>query len=367
MKILRRRSARAHRQLRPGRPAAIWSGRNSSVTCSTARRATRRSAACARPRPGSPWRGRSSHRRRMEQRVLAAAYRTRQLPPLAGDRPRRRAQVSRLFAGRRAGSPGAVAAFAAAASVAAAVALGVTQVSTQHQLESARASDAAISRVVTAPDARIETTRDESGRKRHRRRLRRPAGSRRHRHRDGFPADGAGLPGVGDEPVRRPLGGPDGTGQHPAGFRGGARGPDRDNRRARGRDVEARPPRPSRSCPPSPTAVRADLAGVVQQALEPAHVGSGPAAPDGLCIALRYIGLRYSGWRLYGRPPGRALHRSGDPGRWRTPTRVPDGPAADGLARREDTAPVRWPGIWPRRRPASGWMDVASWPPTVSR
>ena len=23
--------------------------------------------------------------------------------------------------------------------------------------------------------------------------------------------------------------------------------------------------------------------------------------------------------------------------------------------------------IWPRRRPASGWMDVASWPPTVSR
>ena len=174
----------------------------------------------------------------MEQRVLASAYRTRQLPPLAVDH-QRRAQVSRLFAGPRGRIPRRVAAFAAAASVAAAVALGVTQVSTQHQLESARASDAAISRVVTAPDARIETTGTSSGRKRHCRRLRRPAGSRRHRHRNGFPADGAGLPGVGDEPVRRPLGGPDDRVQHPAGFRGGTRRPDRDNRRARGRDVEA--------------------------------------------------------------------------------------------------------------------------------
>jgi len=42
---------------------------------------------------------------RMEQRVLAAAYRTRQLPPLPSDRlraarDRRRAQVKRLFARR---------------------------------------------------------------------------------------------------------------------------------------------------------------------------------------------------------------------------------------------------------------------------
>ena len=59
--------------------------------------------------------------------------------------------------------PRRVAAFAAAASVAAAVALGVTQVSTQHQLESARASDAAISRVVTAADARIQTARTRAG------------------------------------------------------------------------------------------------------------------------------------------------------------------------------------------------------------
>ena len=98
----------------------------------------------------------------MEQRVLAAAYRTRQLPPLPSDRLRaardhRRAQVARRFAPRR------IAAFAAAASVAAAVALGIAQVSTQHRLESTQASDAAISRVVTAPDARIETARTSAG------------------------------------------------------------------------------------------------------------------------------------------------------------------------------------------------------------
>jgi anti-sigma factor RsiW len=98
----------------------------------------------------------------MEQRVLASTYRTRQLPPLAVD-PQRRAQVSRLFAGQPGRIPRRVAAFAAAASVAAAVALGVTQVSSQHRLESTRASDAAISRVVTAPDARIQTTRTRAG------------------------------------------------------------------------------------------------------------------------------------------------------------------------------------------------------------
>ena len=98
----------------------------------------------------------------MAQRVLAAAYRTRQLPPLPGDRLRaarehRRAQVARRFAPRR------IAAFAAAATVAAAVALGITQVSTQHRLESTQASNAAITRVVTAPDARIESTRTSAG------------------------------------------------------------------------------------------------------------------------------------------------------------------------------------------------------------
>ena len=106
---------------------------------------------------------------RMEQRVLAAAYRTRQLPPLAGpratrqDQDHRRAQVARLFAGRPGRVPRRVAAFAAAASVAAAVALGVTQVATQHQLKSTQASGAAITRVVTAPDARIETQGTSAG------------------------------------------------------------------------------------------------------------------------------------------------------------------------------------------------------------
>ncbi len=99
----------------------------------------------------------------MEQRVLAATYQTRQLPPLPTDHHHRRAQVSQLFAGRPSRVPRRAAAFAAAASVAAAVAIGFTQVSTQHRLESTRASDAAITRVVTAPDARIETTRTSAG------------------------------------------------------------------------------------------------------------------------------------------------------------------------------------------------------------
>ena len=105
----------------------------------------------------------------MEQRVLAGAYRTRQLPPLAPEHHHRhhrrhhhhRAQVSQLFAGRP--GPRRAAALAAAASVAAAVALGITQVSTQHRLESTRASEAAITRVVTAPDARFEKTGTSAG------------------------------------------------------------------------------------------------------------------------------------------------------------------------------------------------------------
>ncbi len=53
-------------------------------------------------------------------------------------------------------SPRLVAAFAAA-SVAVAVGLGITQVATQHQLDSVKASNAAITKVLDAPDARIET------------------------------------------------------------------------------------------------------------------------------------------------------------------------------------------------------------------
>jgi len=105
---------------------------------------------------------------RMEQQVLAATYRTRQLPPLSADRPRRSPRRQTLP--RRASSSSTfprrtvtrrVAVLAAAASVAAAVALGITELSAQHQLDQARAT--AIARVVTAPDAHIETARTSAG------------------------------------------------------------------------------------------------------------------------------------------------------------------------------------------------------------
>src|SRR6478752_6822059 len=111
---------------------------------------------------------------RMEQQVLAATYRTRQLPPLSADRPRRtisrRRALPRRASSRRASSRSAfprgavtrrVAVLAAAASVAVAVALGITQLSAQHQLDQARAT--AIARVVTAPDAHVATARTSAG------------------------------------------------------------------------------------------------------------------------------------------------------------------------------------------------------------
>jgi anti-sigma-K factor RskA len=94
---------------------------------------------------------------RMEQQVLAATYRTRQLPPLPAGRSRRerrRVQVKRAL-------PRRLAVLAAAASMAAAVALGITQLTAQHQLDQARATS--IARVVTAPDAHVETARTSAG------------------------------------------------------------------------------------------------------------------------------------------------------------------------------------------------------------
>jgi len=87
---------------------------------------------------------------RMERHVLAATYRTRQLPPLAVSRP-----------GRVLHFPRRLAILAAAASVAAALALGITQLTAQHQLDQARAT--AIARVVTAPDAHVDTARAAGG------------------------------------------------------------------------------------------------------------------------------------------------------------------------------------------------------------
>jgi hypothetical protein len=162
----------------------------------------------------------------MQAHVLAATYQTRQLPPQAGDwpvLPHRRARISRLFADRpapiqsdsgksdseqsasgnsdprqsdsgnfgfgqsnseqsisgprRAGRRGTrrlgperprvrvsgLITAAAAASVAVAVGLGITQIATQHQLQSAQASNAAITQVVQAPDAHIESTGTGAG------------------------------------------------------------------------------------------------------------------------------------------------------------------------------------------------------------
>ncbi|MGD0064941.1 MAG: anti-sigma factor [Streptosporangiaceae bacterium] len=94
----------------------------------------------------------------MEQRVLAATYLTRQLPPAHPlDHPRDHPPDR-----HRLRSPRLIGAFAAAA-VAVAVALGITQVSTQHQLNSAHQSAAAITKVLQAPDARLETTRTSAG------------------------------------------------------------------------------------------------------------------------------------------------------------------------------------------------------------
>ena len=85
---------------------------------------------------------------RMEWQVLAATYRTRQLPPLPAP-------------GRVLHFPRRLAVLAAAASVAAAVALGITQLTAQHQLDQAQAT--AIARVVTAPDAHVDTARAAGG------------------------------------------------------------------------------------------------------------------------------------------------------------------------------------------------------------
>jgi len=103
----------------------------------------------------------------MRPRVLAVAYRTRQLPPPAGEQvglERRGVRVTWLFrprsarrhAQRRPRLPRLAAALAAA-SLVVVVALGITQ------SDGAETAGAAISRVVTAPDARTQTMRTSAG------------------------------------------------------------------------------------------------------------------------------------------------------------------------------------------------------------
>ncbi len=100
----------------------------------------------------------------LRPRVLAAAYRTRQLPPVAEriDAERRRTRVRPQRWLRVPQVPRLVGAFAAAALVVV-VALGITQVVTRHQPGVAQTASTTISRVVTAPDARTETVATSAG------------------------------------------------------------------------------------------------------------------------------------------------------------------------------------------------------------
>jgi Anti-sigma-K factor rskA len=85
--------------------------------------------------------------------VMAAVARTRQLPAVAD--PARPARRSRLLP--------RVAVATAAAGLAAALGLGIALVSTQHQLDSARAQNQAIAAVLAAPDAHLLTGTTSAG------------------------------------------------------------------------------------------------------------------------------------------------------------------------------------------------------------
>jgi anti-sigma-K factor RskA len=94
----------------------------------------------------------------MRRQVLAAASRTRQLPPSSGrliarDTPRR---VTRL----RRSLPRSVALVAMAAVI---VVLAVLQVNTRHQLQQTQQGSRAVAAVLAAPDARIETSASNVG------------------------------------------------------------------------------------------------------------------------------------------------------------------------------------------------------------
>jgi len=99
----------------------------------------------------------------LRQRVLAAAYRTRQLPPPVSDRPgleRRPAQQGTQHGAQRRPLIGRLAATLAAAAVVVVATLGINRAVTGHQPGGAPAT---IGRVVAAPDARTETIRTTAG------------------------------------------------------------------------------------------------------------------------------------------------------------------------------------------------------------
>jgi anti-sigma-K factor RskA len=91
----------------------------------------------------------------MKDQVLAAASRTRQLPPssrklVALGAPRRVTRMRRAV-------PRPVAVAAMSAMAAAVVVLAVFQVNTRDQLQQAQAGGRAVAAILAAPDARIET------------------------------------------------------------------------------------------------------------------------------------------------------------------------------------------------------------------
>jgi len=103
----------------------------------------------------------------LRERVLAAAAVTRQLPPLTGASGSRRAAVA-----RRRGAAGTNGTFGmiprvttgiAAASLAAAAALAVVLVNTQHSLDASQARGHQIAAVLAAPDARLVTRSTAAG------------------------------------------------------------------------------------------------------------------------------------------------------------------------------------------------------------
>jgi hypothetical protein len=87
----------------------------------------------------------------MREQVLAAASRTRQLPP-SGGRLLARAQARRATRLRRS-LPRSAAAVALAAAI---VVLAVVQVNTRHQLDQTQQGSRAVAAVLAAPDAHIE-------------------------------------------------------------------------------------------------------------------------------------------------------------------------------------------------------------------
>jgi anti-sigma-K factor RskA len=95
----------------------------------------------------------------LRERVLAAAEQTRQLPPLTEERPVHRRRARRA---PRAWIP-RLSVAVAAVSVAVAVTLGITQATTQNQLNRANAHNRAIAGVLAAPDAQIRTKNTSVG------------------------------------------------------------------------------------------------------------------------------------------------------------------------------------------------------------